>query len=608
MSKVPKTQDLTGGQAEVEITRSFTQALHDAGIFPTDDLIADSELHRVHCEDDSPGSQDGWYVIHTDAPSPYGFFGHWAEGKTHIWSERGWKELAPEERAALERHKAEAIQRQEAERAEAKARCKAAAQQIWSRSLATESHPYLTRKGIQAHGTRDYKGTLIIPLYSSSAEMVGLQLINAYGEKRFLPGTAKAGAFFKIEGNPAMMALCEGFATGASVHEATGYSVAVAFDAGNLRKVALALKETIPSSAELIICADNDAGKEPNTGLTKGREAAAAIGAKLAYPVFQDGQKGTDFNDLHALAGPAAVKNAIEAATPVAEAPEARDQRPKGKKSDQDILDACTDVTNSLHLSHAVQDKAVFVPEDNKWACCMDDGYWKFDCSHRVTETAKGVGRIWLQLAAEVEDPKARGSVKAFAKHSASSSGISAMVKLAETQEHIRRGRAEFDSNPHVIGVKNGVLNLENLCFRQAQPADYVTRRLGTAYTHNAQCPKWSDFLMESVEGDTPEEKALMVEFLQLMVAAALLGAKGLRKFFHVYGPPGSGKSLFVNTLHSLFGDYGKSMSASAISNPRFKDNDVKMPEIADLEGMRFAAVYENGEGFCFNDELLKAL
>ena len=113
--------------------------------------------------------------------------------------------------------------------------------------------------------------------------------------------------------------IAEGFATGASIHEATGHAVAVAFNAGNLKAVAQALRAKFPT-LRLIVAADDDWKTDDNPGMTKAREATKAIGGLLAVPRFPaDRPDGaTDFNDLARLAGLEAVRECIGSAQPVA--------------------------------------------------------------------------------------------------------------------------------------------------------------------------------------------------------------------------------------------------------------------------------------------------
>ena len=106
------------------------------------------------------------------------------------------------------------------------------------------------------------------------------------------------------------MCICEGYATAASIHEATGYAVGAAFSAGNLLPVAKALRNKYPN-VQLIICSDADKNR---VGETKARKAATAVGGIVVLPTFGPDQSSglTDFNDLHKQAGLEAVKEQID--------------------------------------------------------------------------------------------------------------------------------------------------------------------------------------------------------------------------------------------------------------------------------------------------------
>lgn len=132
-----------------------------------------------------------------------------------------------------------------------------------------------------------------------------------------------ADCFFAIRGTPgsSLIGIAEGFATAASVHEATGFPVAVAFDCGNLLPVAGALRKRYPG-ARIILCADDDwqrvnqqTGEPENIGIIKAHEAAEAVGGIVAAPRFGADRSGrdTDWNDLARSAGPEAVRRQIEA-------------------------------------------------------------------------------------------------------------------------------------------------------------------------------------------------------------------------------------------------------------------------------------------------------
>jgi len=113
--------------------------------------------------------------------------------------------------------------------------------------------------------------------------------------------------------------IAEGFATAATIREATGLAVAVAFDSGNLLEVARAFRERDPQRP-IVIAADNDHHlplKEvplPNVGQVKAAAAAEAVRGVVLTPDFAQGDKGTDWNDYAAQHGKPAVRAQAQAA------------------------------------------------------------------------------------------------------------------------------------------------------------------------------------------------------------------------------------------------------------------------------------------------------
>ena len=196
-----------------------------------------------------------------------------------------------------------------------------------------KTHPswqYLSKKGIDTDswfGARcDTQGNLKIPMRDIDGDLMSLQTIFPDGSKRFLKGGQKKGCFHVIQKeNPSdkpkrfkrdeLVFICEGFATGASIHLATSRSVVVAFDAGNLRSVCKELVAAYPET-EFVIAADNDQwGVSDNTGIIAAAQVADEFQlSSYTFPMFHgyDTSKDpTDFNDLHQLAGVEAVKRVL---------------------------------------------------------------------------------------------------------------------------------------------------------------------------------------------------------------------------------------------------------------------------------------------------------
>ncbi|MEI8645774.1 PriCT-2 domain-containing protein [Pseudoalteromonas sp. Hal040] len=131
------------------------------------------------------------------------------------------------------------------------------------------------------------RGSLAIPLIDINKQIWNIQVINNTGTKLFLKHGRKSGLFHFIgkASSCNILAVCEGYATGASIHMATGWPCAVALDAGNLLPVALAFAEKLKDKT-FLFCADNDVNTKGNPGITKANEAAAAVNGLVAAPDF----------------------------------------------------------------------------------------------------------------------------------------------------------------------------------------------------------------------------------------------------------------------------------------------------------------------------------
>lgn len=297
-----------------DVIDRFTQAMRALDIETEATIQADGQRHRFRVTGDKAGSENGWYVLHMDGV-PAGAFGCWKRGISETWCAKSASGMTDAERQALHERMDASRRAQEAEQARIRAECKAKAERLWSEAAeaVSASHPYLVAKGVKSYGLRQLRDALVVPVRADAGGLVGLQFIQPDGTKRFLAGTPKAGSYHRITGSMERVLICEGYATGASLHEATGCAVAIAFDAGNLMAVATTLRDKLPD-AELVLCADDDRHTEGNPGKTKATAAARAVGGLLAVPTFHADDNGTDFNDMHQRQGIDAVLAAVEAA------------------------------------------------------------------------------------------------------------------------------------------------------------------------------------------------------------------------------------------------------------------------------------------------------
>lgn len=291
-------------------------AMREAGVDPGT-TIPDGKLHRFDVPGDRPKSLNGWYVLY-DGDIQAGRFGSWKTGENISWCSKKKTEFSPEEKA-IYKAKIEAARRAYAEeQTKIHEECRAASKILWDNSRPADSnHEYLKRKQVISYGLRQSGNDLMVPVRGLDRTLHGVQFIKAEKtsggkDKIFKTGTDKKSHFHLI-GTPIdnTMIICEGYATGASIHQATGHAVLVAFDAGNLKPVAEFVHKERPALL-LIIAADNDQWTDGNPGVSKASEAAKAVSGVCRIPQFKDvTNKPTDFNDLHVLEGPEAIKRQV---------------------------------------------------------------------------------------------------------------------------------------------------------------------------------------------------------------------------------------------------------------------------------------------------------
>ena len=271
--------------------QQFTTALLNQGIQTNDSIIGDGLLHRAHVVGDKKGTKNLAYILHNDS-RPSGWFQHFSKGITGTWTANG----KPRKLSAKEINQIQADRKiREIEQAKSYQQTALKARQIWQQSTPVHSHDYLTNKGIQAHCARVFGNDLVIALWNEQREISTLQYINSFGSKKFLTGGKKKDCFCPIGTPTDKILVCEGFATGASLHHDSGLFVACAMDSGNLESVAKVIRRLF-RDAQIIIAGDNDLN---GVGQDAAKKAAIACGGSYIIPPIE----GMDYNDYLTMAG-----------------------------------------------------------------------------------------------------------------------------------------------------------------------------------------------------------------------------------------------------------------------------------------------------------------
>lgn len=256
----------------------FRETCFAEGLYLNETPIADGVIHRFKNEGKG---KSGWYVLFPEGN--FGIAGDWASGYKIEWRREGYISTS-EDRQKIKKAMQEATEAQ-FKQWEAKAK---ETQEYIAKCKTEGFSEYLKRKKIYPHGALFDGNKIIIPLQDSSGKIWSYQTIFGNGDKLFLGEGKKQGCYFPIFGRNVskdeLVVVCEGFATGASIHQSTGLPVVVALDAYNLKPVC----DSLPFS-NIIIAADNDRHKK-NTGEIEAKNTG--------YPYVMPEVDGWDFSDV----------------------------------------------------------------------------------------------------------------------------------------------------------------------------------------------------------------------------------------------------------------------------------------------------------------------
>jgi len=282
--------------------------------------VSDGRLHRCPVEGGRSGSLDGAYKINLDPPANVWGMNYRTGAKAVFFFGGSSRDWSPAERREFAAKVEEDRKAREADQRAAWAAAASKAERLYNDATPCSSHPYLTAKGVHHHfRLRALGPDLVAPLYNSFSLLRSLQFIAPDGQKRFLKGGQKSGCYLTLNTEATKrgqaLLICEGLATGLSLFQSTSLETLVAFDAGNLKAVALGARRGWPERV-IILAADNDAGGAGNIGVAKAKEAAMAIDGLLSVPYPRGGNRGLsyDFNDLHQAEGAEAVRSFINLA------------------------------------------------------------------------------------------------------------------------------------------------------------------------------------------------------------------------------------------------------------------------------------------------------
>jgi len=514
--------------------------------FNLNDLEADGKIHRF--SRDNNRDKNSWYVCFkntsgTKAPFLAVAYGDWSDGDGHHKYSTPTSDLSREEKEELRKQFDSAITKAKEEQDQNSLLVSSQCQEKWETLSPTGFSEYLERKKLSdSFGARFDGGNLVIPCLDEKGTIWSFQTIYPNGEKRFLKGGKKSGTFFNIGelSNADRFYIAEGFATGLSIHLATQVPVVIAFDCGNLVRVAELLKKTFPKK-KIDICGDDDQwseknGQQFNPGRNAAKQAADIVGGRALFPIFKNTEsRPTDFNDLHFLEGLDAVRSQLFLADSEQVLEQAEEQKkPKSRSQATELINLAKEV----ELFHN--------PEGDAFASIVNNGHketWSLTSKDFSEWLSQQYYKKHRSVCSSQATREAIDTLRGMAKFEGAKKKV--YLRIAEEGGTIYLDLC--NDNWDVIEIdKNGWRKSKNHEIKFRRSGGMSSLPLPVPCNPKEGIEKLRQFInVEDVQNDAN---------FQLVVAFLLSSLQPCGPYMALvlYGEQGTGKSTMVRVLRSL--------------------------------------------------------
>lgn len=249
-----------------------------------------------------------------------------------------------------------------------------------------------------------------------------------------------------------------------------------------------------------------------------------------------------------------------------------------------------TEKGNADRLIHRYGRAIRYCPTTRSWYI-FDSKRWVKDDLMVIRELAKA-------SAGSIRDDNDAEDTRKWAKHSERFLGIQAAIELAKSDPEVIRPLDSFDADPLLLNLQNGTLDLRAAEFRDHDPGEHLMRIANASFDKDASSPRWDQFMKEITCGDES-----LARFLQRSAGYSLTGLTGNQEFYILFGNGANGKSVFMNALTDLLGDYA---AVADFKTFLARKGDGPRNDIAALRGSRLVCASEIGPGEHLDETVMK--
>ena len=253
-----------------------------------------------------------------------------------------------------------------------------------------------------------------------------------------------------------------------------------------------------------------------------------------------------------------------------------------------------TDAANAVQLIDRFGREVRWKGAWRKWLI-WDGRQWRIDQALKIEDFAKQVGnKLWKEIAAYIAtgdtNKSTMNAMYSFAKVSNSANGIRSIVALARSEPGVPIAQSELDSDPWLLNVENGTIDLRTGKLREHCRDDRITKLVPVQFDPTAMRRRWQRFLKTMFAGNDE-----LIEYIKHLVGYTLTGVTEEHILPFCYGTGANGKSTFIEVILALLGcDYAMKAAPDLLM---FRRGELHPTDKSDLFGKRFVAVNETEDG-----------
>lgn len=267
------------------------------------------------------------------------------------------------------------------------------------------------------------------------------------------------------------------------------------------------------------------------------------------------------------------------------------------------LLDSQGDIRNAKAFAQAARGEFLYVSTRDCWLRWMKD-QWHICEKQEEFAKAKQVCAQMLTAAHAVwvHEPERGKRLLREAEQAHTLPRITAMLKLAISEQDMAVTDRELDRDPYLLGVRNGVVNLRAGTNHPNLPGMHITRYCNASFDAAATCERWLLFLDEIFASD-----AETIACVQRLLGLTLLGIPNEEVLIICYGHGANGKSVFSNVVHHIMGGYAVTAPSTLLTARRADDTGPRS-DLAALAGARYVSINELQAGDRLDEQVVKAI